>query len=118
MNVAELISLVVLGISFMGMAVVLSRKVSILSKLPEPKGGFGDLLASGVRNGTKNFPVIKNFSYEVYLQKLLSRVRVLTLKTDHKTSGWLEGLRQKNHKKNHANNDKYWDELKKAKDGK
>ena len=118
MNIIELIFLIVLGISFVGMAVVLLRKVPVLSKLPELEGDFGDLLVSGIKNGAKNLPAVRNFSYEMYLQKLLSRVRVLTLKTDHKTSGWLEKLRQKNYKKNHANNDKYWDELKKAKDGK
>lgn len=117
MNTMELVFLIVFGISFIGVAVILLRKVSILSKLLEPEGNLRDLLVSGVKNGTKNLPAVKNFSYEIYLQKLLSRVRVLTLKTDHKTSGWLEGLRQKNHKKNHANNDKYWDELKKAKNG-
>jgi hypothetical protein len=117
MNIIELIFLIVLGISFIGLAVVLLRKVSVLSKLSEPEGDLIGLLVSGVKNGTKNLPAVRNFSYEIYLQKLLSRVRVLTLKTDHKTSGWLEKLRQKNHKKNHANNDKYWDELKKAKNG-
>jgi len=118
MNIIELIFLIVSGISFMGMAVILLRKASVLSKLPEPEGNLRELLVSGVKNGTKNLPAVRNFSYEIYLQKLLSRVRVLTLKTDHKTSGWLETLRQKSHKKNHANNDKYWEELKKAKDGK
>ena len=40
------------------------------------------------------------------------------MKTENKTSGWLERLRQKQNKNNGSHNDKYWEELKKAKDGK
>lgn len=99
------------------MSVILWRKMPTLNKLPEPAEGLQQFLGLKIKEGVKKFPGIKDFSYELYLQKILSKIHILTLKTDHKTSGWLERLRQKNNK-NHSNNDQYWDELKKAKDGK
>ena len=115
---AGLISIVILFLSLAGLAVILLRKMPVLVKLPERDFEFGNSLAEGLRGGLKRMPVIKGFSYELYLQKVLSRVRVLTLKTESKTGSWLERLRQKNCKKNHTNNDGYWDTLKKAKDDK
>ena len=114
----ELISIVVLVLSLAGMAMILWRKMPVLGKLPERDFAFGNSLANGVKAGLKRMPVIKGFSYELYLQKALSKIRVLTLKTESKTGSWLERLRQKNCKKNHTSNDNYWDTLKKAKDDK
>ena len=96
------------------------RKMPALCKLPERDLGFNfrSSLTDGIKWGMKRIPVIKNFSYELYLQKVLSRIRILTLKTESKTGHWLERLRQKNFKKNQTNNDNYWDELRKAKDDK
>ena len=115
---AGLISIVILFLSLAGMAVILLRKMTVLGKLPERDFAFGNSLVCGLRGGLKKMPVIKGFSYELYLQKVLSKIRVLTLKTENKTGSWLERLRQKNCKKNHTNNDGYWDTLKKAKDDK
>ena len=114
----ELIFIIILILGLIGMSVILLRKMQILNKLPEPAGGLQQFLGLKIKEGVKKFPGTRDFSYEVYLQKILSKIRVFTLKTDHKTSGWLERLRQKNNQKNHSGNDKYWDELKKAKDGK
>jgi len=122
--VFELISIVILFLSLLGMAVILWRKIPALCKLPEQdlnlnfNFNFCNSLTDGIRCGMKKIPVIKNFSYELYLQKMLSKFRVLSLKTESKTGSWLEKLRQKNCRKNQTNNDGYWDTLKKAKDDK
>ncbi len=115
---AGLISIIVFFLSLAGLAVILLRKMPVLYKLPERDFEFGNALANGIRSGLKRMPRIKGFSYELYLQKVLSRVRILTLKTESKTGSWLESLRQKNCKKNHTSHDDYWDTLKKAKDDK
>lgn len=114
-----LISIVVFFLSFAGMAVILVRKTPELCKLPEKKFyfNFGNSMVKSVRSGLAKTPIIKNFSYELYLQKALSKIRILTLKTESKTGSWLEKLRQKSCKKNKTSNDKYWDALKKAKNG-
>jgi len=115
---AGLISIVVLFLSLLGMAVILLRKIPALCELSEQDLHFGNSLTVKIRGGIKKVPVIKNFSYDLYLQKVLSRIRILTLRTESKTGSWLERLRQKNCKKNNTNNDSYWDTLKKAKDDK
>jgi len=111
-----LISIVILFLSLIGMAVILLRKMPDLCKLPEKNIAFGNNLTNGFKNGVKKLPGVKNFSYELYLQKLLSRIRIITLKTESKTGNWLERLRQKNCQKNQVNHNGYWDALKKAKD--
>ena len=112
----ELIFFVILVLSLAGIGVILFRSIPDLVKLSEPKVDFKKAMALKIKEKARTIPVVNKFSYELYLQKILSRVRVLTLKTDHKTSGWLEKLRQKKNQEN--NNDKYWEELKKAKDDK
>jgi len=113
----ELISIIILFSSLLGMAVILWRKMPTLSKLPERNLNFSDTLTSRVKDGIQKMPVIKNFSYNLYLQKILSKFRVLSLKTESKTGSWLEKLRQKKSQKNNGTHDSYWDELKKAKNG-
>ncbi len=115
-----IISIVILVLSLGCMAVILLRKIPILNKLPETTGDFPKFLLGGIKAGVKKIPVVKNFSYELYLQKVLSKFRVLTLRTESKTGNWLERLRQKTNKNNHIDEKKneYWDELKKAKNGK
>jgi len=117
---AALISIVIFILSLIGMAVILVRRIPDLCKLPEKdfRFDFGNSLAKGARIGLEKVPVVKNFSYELYLQKLLSRIRVLTMKTENKTGSWLERLRQRSCRKNQTNHDNYWDTLKKAKDDK
>ncbi len=114
----ELIAISILIISIFGMAMILWRKIPALCKLPERDFNFGNSLTDGIKDGMKKIPGIKNFSYDLYLQKVLSKIRVLTLKTESKTGNWLERLRQKSCQKNQTNNDNYWDTLKKAKDDK
>jgi len=114
----ELIFTIILVISLIGIGVILFRRMPDLVQLPDQPIEFQKVMVLKIRQGVKRLPGIKDFSYEIYLQKVLSRIRVLTLKTDSKTSGWLERLRKKQNQENGNNNDKYWEELKKAKDGK
>ena len=58
------------------------------------------------------------FPFEILLQKILSKVRVFTLRTENKISDWLEFLRTRA-KKNNTNNvkdDKYWEKLEEKKE--
>ena len=113
-----LILTIILVCSLVGIGVTLYRKLPFLVKLPETPIKFRESFALKMKNGAKNLPGKDKFDYELYLQKVLSRVRILTLKTENKTSGWLEKLRQRNNQRNNHNNDNYWEELKKAKKGK
>jgi hypothetical protein len=61
----------------------------------------------------KNLPPVKSFSSEIFIQKVLSKIRVLTLRIEAKTANYLQKLREKT-KKEIADN--YWQELKKPDD--
>lgn len=114
----ELIFTASLVLSLIGLGVILFRKVPALVKLPVSAGDPQEALVSKIKERVKNIPVLKDISYELYLQKILSKFRVLSMKTENKTGGWLEKLRQRKNHENGTNHDKYWQELKKAKDGK
>jgi len=113
----ETISLAILIISFLSLVIFTYRKIPALAKLPSGGAVAGNgffLRVLRVKNKIKNVPVLKNFSREVFLQKIVSQARVLSLKADHKTANWLKTLRQKTQKKKLENGD-YWQEIKNSK---
>jgi len=110
----ELIASIILIGSLLGMGVILFRKIPILVKLPEvierPAGENFWLILKKI----KNIPGLRSFSFEIFLQKILSKIRILTLKTDNKTSNWLQKLRERSLRKKSKGNDNYWEEIKKS----
>jgi len=115
----EIIFIFLLLTSLSGMGFILLRKVPTLLELPQSSFQKEQILSSiknEIKRGIKIIPGAQKFDYELYLQKALSKVRVLTLKTESQTGSWLEKLRQRRNGHNH--NAAYWEELKKAKEGK
>lgn len=119
---AELIAIIILTSSLLGMGVIILRKIPVLARLPEtPRVSEGPWVKIQkaclfVGGGIKTLPGVRGFSYDIFLQKILSKIRVLTLKTEHKTGAWLEKLRQKSCQKNNHSSDNYWKEIKKTKE--
>ena len=111
----ETISLIILTFSFLGQAVLVYRKIPALANLPADMAAAENGFFLKIKNRIKNIPVLKNFSPEVFLQKIISQARVWSLKADHKTANWLKTLRQKTQKKK-LENDSYWQEIKNSKD--
>ena len=119
----ELIFLAILISTFLGIAIILLRKIPVLVKLPETPASKKSLISKEslilkLKEGIKNLPGSEKFNYELYLQKILSKIRILTLKTESKTGSWLERLRQKAIQRNNHHKDNYWEKLKKAKNKK
>jgi hypothetical protein len=75
----EAIGLGTLVFSLLGMIFLVFRKMSALAKLPVADAVSGKGFFSDMKNRIKNIPALKNFSSEVYLQKIVSRVQVLSL---------------------------------------
>ena len=94
------------------MGVILFRKIPALVELPEvsARTNLKGKLLSVKEKSAIPLP-FKNFSADVFLQKVLSRVRVLTLRADNKTSDWLQRLRQKNRKMKERRGDNYWQKI-------
>ena len=117
----ELILIIILLISLVGMGAILYRKIPTLAQLPETSGDLLQISEIVQKAKDRSKEEVKKlsgsgrFNHELFLQKILSKVRILTLKTENKTALWLERLRRK--KNNHVQDD-YWRELKKAKNGK
>ena len=111
----ELAALIILFGSLLGMGAIIVRKIPVLVGLPEViKKPSGEPFWPKLKRRIKNTPGFKSFSSEMFLQKLLSQIRILTLKTDNKTSSWLQRLREKSRKQKFQDNDNYWEEIKKS----
>jgi len=112
---AELIAITILIFSLIGIGVILFRKIPVLAELPEIPSQIRlkkeRFLFLRIKTKIKELPILKSFSGEIFLQKLLSRIRILTLKVDIKTFNWLKKLREKSQQKKEDN---YWEEIKKT----
>ena len=100
---AEILSLIILLVGVLGMVVIILRKIPALIVLPpqEPGSGFFQSIAKKIKNHER----IKDFSFEDFLHKILSKIRIVVLKTENKMSFWLSHLRKKSiEKKNNLYN--------------
>jgi chromatin remodeling complex protein RSC6 len=114
MSYETIISIIVLALSTFGLATMVLRKIPILTGLPEiSEGRLRESSWQKLGDKIKNSNPVKSFSFEVFLQKVLSRVRILTMKIESKTGSWLQVLRQKASQKNLGQDD-YWQKLKKS----
>ena len=106
-----LIALIVLSVSLVGLLIMAFRKIPQLLQLPET----GSLVLDWKKlpGKARGLPFIKNFSLDLLLQKILSRVRILTLKTEHRTSSLLQKLREDSKRKKFGEDNNYWEEIKK-----
>lgn len=96
------------------MAVIVWRKIPVLAVLSEPLLEKSEPFSLKLKKKIKEFNPFKNFSYELFLQKLISRIRILILKTENLTFNWLQKLKERIKKKK-LEADNYWEELKKIK---
>jgi len=114
----ETAAIITLFGSFIGIGVILIRKIPILVELPEAvaKPLLGDFWLKH-KEKIKNIFRSKSFSFETFLQKILSKIRVLSLRIDNKTFNWLQKLRERSQKKKFEGgrkDDNYWEEIKKS----
>ena len=106
---AEIIALILLIFSLIGMGVILFGKIPILLELPETKSSLNFKI--NISSKVKKIPPFKKFSIEFFLQKILSKIRILTLKTDYQTFHWLLKLREKSKRKKEEELDDYWQKI-------
>ena len=108
-----LIAVIILFLGLTGMGIIMFRKIPVLAELPEVAGGFN--IKAKILQVKEKIKFSKYFKLppsEFILQKILSKVRVLTLKIETKTAGLLQKLREKSQKK--KENEQYWQKLKKS----
>lgn len=105
----------VAAIFFTGIAgtlIIIFRKIPILINLPEISAlPAHDSLAAKLMKKFNAISPVKNFSYELFLQKILTKIRIFILKIENLTFHWLQKLRESQKKKNNLGIDVYWDKL-------
>ena len=106
----EIIFSIIFLIGFLGMLFIVLKNLSKLTKLPEK--AYAPVSVKEIVSDLRESNANSRFSIESILEKLLSKVRVLILKSDDKTSNWLHSLKQKS-QKNTFENDTYWKDLRK-----
>lgn len=101
--------------SFGGLFYMVAKKLPLLCALPQgEKEGLSTFLSQKVKTRIQNFEVSKLVtSPDLFLQKLLSKARIVSLKTEMKTNDWLVRLRQRSQEKGEKFSSNYWDKLKK-----
>ena len=112
----ELIATIILVGSLLGIAVILFRKIPALAELPEVSAESFNWKKPilKLKEKTKTLNPFKSFSSEIFLQKILSKIRILTLRTENKTATYLQKLRERAQKKKIEENDNYWEKIKKS----
>lgn len=119
----ELIAIIILLSSLIGMGVILYRKIPDLKELEELEEEEGSKRVSGkfwlrIENSRffkSNFHFDSTqYKFETLLQKLLSRIKVLTMKIENRISGYLQKLRERAQQRKKVNEDEYWQKLKKS----
>ncbi len=111
----ELIAIIILGSSLIGIGATVFRKIPILLNLPETTTiERKESLILRLKSRIGNISIFRNFSYELFLQKILTKIRILILRTENMTFLWLQKLRENNKKRTLERTDKYWEKLKKA----
>jgi len=109
------IAIIIFFISLIGMGVIVIKKIPALVKLPEPEIKRPRFF-SRLGHKVKNNGTVKSFSSrELLLQKMLSKFRILTLKTDKKTSSLLVKLRQKSIENKKKFSEDYWKRIRRGK---
>ena len=101
---SQIISLIIFFVSILGIGIILVRKIPVLVNLPPAPSAAPPPLSL-------RFP---GLSKKEFLQKILSKIRTLSLKTDRQAAVWLQKLRTDSKKKSFGENDNYWQEVKKA----
>ena len=96
----ELLLLLIFLASGLTMYLIVRKKIPVLLDLPikDPK------------------PIIEKenaINNNLILQKILSKIRILVLKTDNKTSEWMKRLREKAKENKTKFSEDYWKKLRK-----
>src|SRR3989344_7123677 len=101
----NLVAFTIFFISLFGIGFILIQKIPRLTDLPKEVKEPKQELFFRLKNKVRSFGPIKSFSPELFLHKLLSKTRILTLKIEHKVSAWQAQLRERLKRKKEAEKD-------------
>lgn len=115
---SELILQIILFTSFVGLGVIIFKKIPILRVLPEKNfSGFSEkkqAIALKFKQGIKRLNLLKDLSYEMILEKVLAKTKNISVKFESKMSDLLVEAKENTKQREIRENDNYWEDLKKA----
>ena len=107
----EIIASIILFFSFLGLYALVSRKVPELKEMPEPEVVLIKKdLRKKIKEKTKEVLKENAGILESMLHKLLSKIRIMSLKVDKKVSDWITKLRNRSLART-KDLDNYWKEI-------
>lgn len=106
---SEIIAFICFFIGLFGLIFLMIKKASVLSQYPpfSFKINFQILTLK-----TKIQKIFKRFSFRIFLQKILMKLRLLVLKIDYKIFHWLKNLQTKKEVQKEEKN--YWEKIKQS----
>ncbi len=114
----ELILQIILFTSSVGLGVIIFRKIPALRTLPQKEfSGFADIkqaISLKLKKGIQKLNLLKDLSYEVFLEKTLSKTKNISVKFENKMSNLLVEAKENTKQREIRENDNYWEDLKKA----
>jgi len=96
------------------MGVIIFRKLPVLIQLPETTYPQVKLKEVFSLKRIEGLTPSRHFSFNILLQKIVSKIRILILKIDTKTFNLLQKLREKSQKNKFDENDNYWQEVRRS----
>lgn len=112
----ELIFFAIFLGSFAGLVYMIGKKVPLVLAFPVTESNSLDTLGGKMKEYATQLGIMKWISSpELFLQRLLSVLRILFLRMEQKTNEWLMKLRKKSQEKNGTAkfSPTYWEDLKK-----
>jgi len=106
----ELIAIIILFGSLLGIGVILVRRIPTLKELKIPEKAEASFF-SKIKGKIKKISLFKADWQNIFLQKLLSKIKVLSLRIETKTSQLLQKIREKARKR--KEDEKYWEKISK-----
>lgn len=120
---ADLIASIVLAVSLGGVFFIVGRRIPALLELQDDKQagstGHWTIFLERAQRLIRKIPALRQFSWQVWAEKSLSKARLLALKADNKITGYLTALHVwEEEKKNGfagtgAKTSEYWTDVKK-----
>jgi hypothetical protein len=114
MNYNAIASVIFLG-SFLGLGGIIFKKIPVLKTLPEGTSNQKRKRYSlQWGSGLKKVNPLNDLQTKSFLQKLLQKIRIISLKTDNRTFSLLQKLKEDTQRKKIREDEEYWDKVKDA----
>lgn len=116
MKFESILQIILLG-SSIGLGGIIFSKIPFLKTLSEKSSSSSEKKQDFVlrlKTEIKKLNPFKALTYEVFLEKVLTSIRTVSLNMESKTSGLIKELKQNVEERKARENDNYWEKIKKS----